>query len=55
MTASHSIRLTITLADGTAHSEVVSKLPRSWKSWLMHRLPYGTAFQRATFAREIVR
>jgi hypothetical protein len=45
--------LTITLADGTSHSETVAKMPRHWKSWLMHKLPYGTDFQGATFSREL--
>jgi hypothetical protein len=48
-------RLTITLADGTSHSEAVERMPRSWKSWLMQRLPYGTVFTGATFKREAIR
>lgn len=44
--------LTITLADGTEHSRTVRRPVRSWKSWLMRQLPYGTDFQGATFNRE---
>jgi hypothetical protein len=47
-------RLTITLADGSSHSEDVAKLPRHYKSWLMHRLPYGTVFYGCTFTREVI-
>lgn len=43
--------LTIVLADGTTHSETVKRMPRTWKSWLMQRMPYGTTFQGATFSR----
>lgn len=46
--------LTITLRDGTAHTETVKKMPRFWKSWLMQRMPYGTDFYGATFTRELV-
>lgn len=45
-------KLTITLQDGTTHSETVAKMPKHWNSWLMHRMPYGTDFQGATFTRE---
>lgn len=43
--------LTITLADGTAFSHTVKRMPRHWKSWLMQQCPYGTPFQGATFTR----
>jgi hypothetical protein len=47
-------RLTITLASGQTHTEEVAKLPRFYKSWLMQRMPYGTDFYGATFARKAV-
>lgn len=43
--------LTLTLADGTVHTETVKRMPRHWCSWLMHRMPYGTNLQGCTFTR----
>jgi hypothetical protein len=45
-------RLTITLRDGTSETFTRAKMPRHWKSWLMHQLPYGSDVQGATFKRE---
>lgn len=45
-------RLTITLADGTSHSEEVAVMPRNWKSYVMARMPYATNFLGAKCTRE---
>lgn len=50
----NTCRLTITLADGAAHSFEVDRMPRHWNSWLMQQLPYGTVFLGATFKREAI-
>lgn len=46
--------LTITLTDGTTHTEEVTKMPRNWKSFLMHKLPYGSNTQGCTFTRKAI-
>jgi hypothetical protein len=33
----------IVLGDGTEHVFTRSKLPRKWKSWVLHQLPYSTS------------
>lgn len=44
------ITLSITTADGKTTSFQVERMPKYWKSWLMHQLPYGTSFQGAKFS-----
>ena len=45
--------LGIRLADGTQHLFETARLPRHWKSWVMHQLPYGTVFTGCEFFRTV--
>lgn len=40
-------RFGVTLENGVTFSFELLRVPRYWKSWVMHQLPYGTSFLRA--------
>lgn len=47
-------RITVTLADGTAHTLTVARMPKHWKSALLQALPFGTDTFGCSFSRELV-
>lgn len=47
------LNLSVTLNDGTTHTFTAKKMPRTWKSWVMQQMPYGTDYFGCQFKREV--
>jgi hypothetical protein len=45
--------LSITLQSGETHEFTVKRMPRTWKSWVMQQVPYGTDFYGCSFGRRV--